>query len=315
MGGGVSKTEVTMRFLRNGILTALCLAAPMLAVDADLLRYAGPDTKEIAGVYADRVITSPLGIFLQSMAGTENRDFTNFITATGFDPRRDLREIMVVPSAEAPGTRSGLIAARGTFNGAQLGALAVLSGGNKETYDGVDIYFRGGGRHGGAWFAFPEPSIVLVGDEASVKAAIARRTTPSQLDARLMEKAQSASSQQDIWFAAIGRTGIGLGKQFVPLESLDVISGGLTLGSVVQLNAEAVMRTEKDAQALLGIFKMVSGMLQLQQQKNPDLAKLMLFLQNADAKVDGPALHFSTFASESDIEQLLRSNQKFASIR
>jgi hypothetical protein len=302
-----------MRFLTNAILTIVCLASPMLAVDADLLRYAGPDTKEIAGVYVDRAAASPLGVFLQSMAGPENRDFTNFITATGFDPRRDLREIVVASAGQAQGRKSGLIAARGTFNGAQLGALAVLSGGNKESYNGVDIYFSGG-RHGGAWFAFPEPSIALLGDEAMLKAAIDRRSKTTELDARLLAKTQAASSQQDVWFAAIGQTGVALGKRFVPLESLDVVSGGLKLGSVVQLNAEAMMRSEKDAQALLGVIKMVTGLLQLQQEKNPGLARVLPFLQNADAKVEGAAVLFSTFASESDIEQLIRGPRKLASI-
>jgi hypothetical protein len=303
-----------MRFLTNGMLLAVCLASPMLAVDADLLRYVGPDTKEIAGVYVDRAVASPLGMFLQSMAGPENGKFTNFIAATGFDPRRDLREIVVASSGRAQGKKSGLVVARGTFNAAQLGALAVLSGGQKETYNGVDIYFSGG-RHGGAWFAFPETSIALLGDEAMLKAAIDRRAGTSELDPRLLAKTAAASSQQDIWFAAIGQTGVGLGKQFVPLESLDVISGGLTLGSVVQLNAEAMMRSEKDAQALLGIIKLVTGMLQLQQQKNPDFARVLPFLQNANAKVEGSAVLLSTFASESDIEQLIRGRRKLASIR
>lgn len=302
-----------MQFLSRLALVGVCVVSPVLAVDTDLLRYVGPDTKEIAGVYVDRAIGSPLGTFLLSMAGPENRDLTTFITATGFDPRRDLREVVLASPGRAQTQKQGLIAARGTFNGAQLGALAVLSGGQKESYNGVDIYFSGG-RHGGAWFAFPEPSIALLGDEATLKAAIDRRTGGAEMDSRLAAKAQ-ASGSQDVWFAAIGQTGIGLGKQFVPLEALDVVSGGLTFGSVVQLNAEALMRSEKDAQALLGVIKLVTGMLQLQQQKNPGFAGLLPFLQNSDAKVQGPAVLFSTFASESDIEKLLQGQRKVASLR
>ena len=108
----------------------MCLASPLLAVDSDLLRYIGPDTKQIAGAYVDRVVSSPLGLFLQSKAGAENRDFINFVTATGFDPRRDLREVIVASPGQAQ-ARKGLIAARGAFNGAQLGALAVLSAGKR----------------------------------------------------------------------------------------------------------------------------------------------------------------------------------------
>ena len=303
---------MNIRFLRPTLI-AVCLASPLLAVDSDLLRYIGPDTKQIAGAYVDRLASSPLGLFLQSKAGAENRDFINFVTATGFDPRRDLREVIVASPGQAQ-ARKGLIAARGAFNGAQLGALAVLSGGKKDSYNGTDIYFAGGA-HGGVWFSFPESSIALLGDEANLKAAIDRRSNAAELDPKLLAKIQEAGSKQDVWFAAVEPTGIGYGKRFISLETVDVVSGGLTFGSVVQLNAEAVMRTEKDAQAVAGLIKMLTGMLQLQQQNNPDVARLLPFLQNADAKVDGSAVLFSTFASETDIEQLLRDRQMTASLQ
>ncbi len=210
--------------------------------------------------------------------------------------------------------RKGLIAARGSFNGPQLGALAVLSGGKKDSYNGVDIYFTGGA-HGGVWFSFPEPTIALVGDEPTLKAAIDRGTQNAQLDPRLTAKIPAAGTNQDVWFAAIEPAGVGSGKRFVALETVDLVSGGLTLGSVVQLNAEALMRTEKDAQSLAGLIKMFAGMLQSQQQRNPAIARLLPFLQNADAKVEGTAVLFSTSASEAVIEQLLRARQKVASLR
>src|SRR6478609_2044865 len=268
------QNRVKMRFLKT-VLMAVCLASPVLAVDSDLLRYVGSDTKAIAGAYVDRVVGSPLGIFLQSMAGAENRDFTNFITATGFDPRRDLRELILAsPGKAQPG--KGLIAAGGTFNGPQLGALAVVLGGKKDSYNGVDLYFTGGA-HGGVWFSFPEPTIALLGDEANRKAAIDRRTQAAQLDPRLAGKMSGAGSNQDAWFAAIEPSGVGNGKRFIALETIDLISGGLTLGSVVQLNAEALMRTERDAQSLAGLIKMFAGMLQSQQQRNPAIARLLPF--------------------------------------
>jgi hypothetical protein len=301
-----------MRFLKT-VLMVVCLASPVLAVDSDLLRYLGSDTKVIAWANVDRVVSSPLGIFVQSIAGAENRDFTNFITATGFDPRRDLRELVLGSPGRAQ-PRKGLIAARGSFNGPQLGALAVLSGGKKDSYNGVDIYFTGGA-HGGVWFSFPEPTIALVGDEPTLKAAIDRGTQNAQLDPRLTAKIPAAGTNQDVWFAAIEPAGVGSGKRFVALETVDLVSGGLTLGSVVQLNAEALMRTEKDAQSLAGLIKMFAGMLQSQQQRNPAIARLLPFLQNADAKVEGTAVLFSTSASEAVIEQLLRARQKVASLR
>ena len=63
--------------------------------------------------------------------------------------------------------------ARGQFDIAQIGALASMKGSSKESYEGVDVYT--GTRRATKAFAFPEPTIALIGDAVSVKAAIDNR--------------------------------------------------------------------------------------------------------------------------------------------
>ena len=58
-------------------LTALWVVSPvvspLLALDTDLLKYVGPDAKSVAGIYVDRAVSSPLGLFLQSRRRGESR--------------------------------------------------------------------------------------------------------------------------------------------------------------------------------------------------------------------------------------------------
>jgi hypothetical protein len=288
------------------------VVSPLLALDTDLLKYVGPDTKSVAGIYVDRAVSSPLGLFLQSQAGGENRDFQKFMAVTGFDPRHDLREV-IVASSDVQHQKNGLIIGRGQFNAAQIGALVLLQGGTKELYGGVDVY-SASARHGQA-FAFPEPGVALLGDAVSVKAAIDNRGQALALDPRLAAKMQAVSARYDMWFASTGAQNIPLGKAWKSQDGVDVVSGGVTLGSIIQLNAEAVMRSEKDAQSLVGIIKMITGMAQFQQQKNPEIARIFAILNGAETKVDGMTVLFSISAPQSDLELLFKGPRKVAVLR
>lgn len=301
-----------MKLIRTAMLAAVC-ALPAFTADPGLLQFVPSGAKSIAGVYVDRAAGSPMGVFLQSLAGTENRDFQKFIDQTGFDPRRDLREI-VMYSPDPQNSKGGVILARGTFRAEQIEALALDKGAEKESHQGVDIYVGMG--NGRPSFAFPEPSIAVLGEASAVKAALSNRSQPSVLDPKLAAKAQAASAKYDLWFAGAGPQNIGLGKAWKAQDGVEMVSGGLTLGSVVQLTAEAVMRSEKDAQGLVGLFKMMSGMAQFQQNRNPQTARLFAILNTAETKVvDGTTVQFSISAAQSDLEELFKRPAKVAAVR
>lgn len=302
-----------MQLLRTALLFAACAATPVLALDAELLKYVGSDATAVAGVYVDRTLSSPLGVYLQSMNGSENRDFKTFIELTGFDPRRDLREI-VFASPGGSRQKSGIVVARGAFNVSQLGTVTVQSNrGVKESYAGVDVYHAAEGK--GPWFAFPEPSIALLGDEALLKAALDRRSNASGLEARLLAKAQAASARYDVWFASTGQRGVGFGRGKLSAESVDLASGGLTLGATIQLNAEAVMRTEKDAQSLVDTIRFVSSLMQMQGQRNAEINALTTLAQSAQTSVDGATVSISASIPQADVERMLNRSKRIAAIR
>ena len=271
---------------------ALLLAAcPLFALDPGLLAYVGSEATEVAGVYVDRTAGSPLGQFLQS---TVAKDLDRFGRATNFDPRRDLREVLFVPGKQ--GTQ-GLVIARGVFEPKKLGRTRGL-------VNGVELYQA---RYVKAWLAFPEPTVALFGDEATLREVLARRGQTGTLDARLADKVHAASAKYDVWFAAKGRPGmsLGFGSETGPkIDTIDMVSGGATLGATVNVTAEAEMRSESDARSLVGLLKFVSGMVQAQ-AKNPNAAPALGLLNNAEARAEGSTVSVTTWASEADLEQLV----------
>jgi hypothetical protein len=296
--------------LHNLVLIAAATVAPMLAVDADLLKYAGSDAKEIAGVYVSRVIASPLGLFAQSRIGQDDAAFSKFIAATGFDPRRDLVELIAF-SQGGQGKKPGMVAARGRFDAALLGSALVEKGMKRATYSGIDTYEG----TSGAIIAFPEPGIIVAGDSALVKPALDRRAKPSELDTSLAAKVNLAGSRNDVWFVATGQQGLKFGKMQLPDDALEVISGGLTLGSTVELNAEAIMKTEKDAQALAQLIQFITAMGQMQGDRNPAMTPLLSLLQTAKSTVQGNTVQFSVTAPQSDLEKLFAAPLRRANLK
>ena len=54
------------------------------------------------------------------------------------------------------------------------------------------------------------------------------------------------------------------------------------------------------------MIKLFSGLAQLQQQKNPEIARLAAILNTAETKVEGMTVLFSISAPQSDLELLFR---------
>lgn len=142
-----------------------------------------------------------------------------------------------------------------------------------------------------------------------MKAALDRRGTATVLDPALSSKIHDIGSRYDAWFAAKGISAVRLGKVKLPEESVEFLSGGLTFGTVVRLDAEAVMKTEKDAQSLVQLVKFFAGM-----GDSIKLGQAKALLQNADARADGATVVFSTSATEADLEQILGLRKKTAAV-
>ena len=184
-----------MKLSRIGLVFLLAAMPAMLvegAVDPALLSLVMPDAKIVAGVQVQQAQASALGQYLMSQIPA-SADFDKMVAATGFDPRRDLREIV----AASPGTKDlGIVVGRGVFQPQRISGMAALSGGTVSNYKGQEL-IAGKGSMGS--IAFLDASTVVLGDTASLKAAIDRRLTGGQPSADLRQRAIEASTRNDAW--------------------------------------------------------------------------------------------------------------------
>lgn len=81
------------------MLSVLALPA-MFAVDSSLLSLIPAEAKVAGGVQVARTLGSPFGQYVLAQMGQSNKDLQEFIDATGFDPRRDLQEIVFASLGE-----------------------------------------------------------------------------------------------------------------------------------------------------------------------------------------------------------------------
>ncbi len=176
-----------MNGMKAQILTATLLTAfsgALPAADPTLLNLVMPDAKVLAGVNVEQAKGTQFGQYVLNELQSHDAEMQKLITLTGFDPRRDVRELLVA-SDGAPGSKSGLALAKGMFDVAKITAAATMSGVTTEVYGGVTILEEPKKQMAG--IAFLDANTVAAGDLASVKGAIDRLKSPQPLPAAVAD--------------------------------------------------------------------------------------------------------------------------------
>ena len=280
------------------------------ALDSQLLNLVMPDAKVLAGVNVTQAKSSPFGQYVLSQVTAGNDGIAQLAAATGFDPTRDVNELLVASDA-APGTHSGLIAATGTFDVASIVSFASAHGGSSETYSGVTILMDPKQTHG---IAFLSGSLVAAGEVAEVRAAIDRRANPSILPAAVVTEAQQLSAANDAWALttvplsslkpasaqppANGAVG-GIENALSQVQSL---AGGVKFGATVNFTAQAQAANAQDATTLAGTVQFLISMMQLNAAKVPQAAAL----QSLTATAQGSTVTLALSVPEEQFQQLVK---------
>jgi len=302
--------------IRNAIALAAFAAATVFAADPTLISLVPADARVIGGVNLAAAENSPFGQYLLSQIRDSDKDFENFVTASGFDPRRDVRD--VVFASPAGGQKSpGVVIARGVFNGPQiLSAIqAKQTGGTMTTYKGVSLLDKDGHSVG-----FADGSVAFAGQSALVRAAIDLRGTSSPLSA-FASRALATGNLYDVWMVTNGlfvaplpkAKGAGANSNAlgaVNLQGILETSGGLTLGTTVQFNAEALTRSNQDAQAMADVVKFIASMVGANGNQNSEFAAIQTILQSLKVQTDGTTVKMSFSIPEQDLEKLINSKPR-----
>jgi len=297
----------------GAVCAVLAAQAAAWAADPGLLRLVMPDAKVIAGIQVDQTRNSPFGQYVLTHMQPTDEGFKKFMADTGFDPRRDVSEIVMASNWEqsSPDAR-WLVLARGLFSPARFAAAVAANGGSVTKFQGVDILNGDSSTSNG--IAFFDSTNAVMGDTASVKAAIERRQTNAPASSSLLGKVQSLSAANDFWFVTL--VPISEFSSAMPdpnlqgamkgnlLQGISQASGGIRFGDTVQITGEAITRSEKDATALVDVVRFLAGMIQLNRQNDPTAGQVATLLDGLTLKTAGNVMSMSLAIPEKQLEQI-----------
>jgi len=298
-----------LRYLAVFLLGAMATVAS--AADSQLLKLVMPDARVVSGVDVDHIKTTPFGQFFLSQFLVDS-GFKELVDATGFDPRRDVHEVVMASPAD-PAKKTAVLIVRGSFDTARLLTLIQSSGLKVENYHGVPILSNTGGAAHAT--AFLENSVLVAGDIESVKGAIDRRAADSSLAPDLSAKIGQTSVGQDAWmvsiapvssFAAVAPDRNVRGAlQGDAFKSIEQSSGSVRFGNVIEINGELIARTPADATSLADVMKFLAGMVQMNATSG-QAAQFAALLRNLTVTAQSNAVKFSVMIPEVDFETVLR---------
>jgi hypothetical protein len=306
----------------NRLRLAALLILPFSAFAADpaLLQMVMPDSQVVAGLQVTQAKGSLFGQYVLSHLSVNDTQLQEFTSQTGFDPTKDVSEI-VMASNWKPNTPGNhwLVLADGTFNVAKITAAAQTNGGTPTTYQGVNLvtHTASSSTQVATALAFLGTSTALAGDITSVEAAIGRKQSNAPTDSNVFNKAQQVSANNDFWFvtlvplsnfsSAIPDSNLSGAMQGNLFAAINQASGGVRFGDTVTISAEAVTRSEKDAQALVDVVKFFAGLVQLNKQNNAAAGQVATLLDTLQTTATGNTTTISLAIPEAQLEQLFNT--------
>ena len=296
---------------RTLVLIAIfvCASGFAAAADQQLLGLMMPDAKVLAGVNIVQVRNSPYGQYVLSQFPLNDPHFQEFLGATGFDPTRDITEI-VAASTDPQAGHSGLVAVRGTFDIVRIVAFVKqMNGTVDQSLGGVTILPSPDGKGG---IALLDSTLAVAGDLNSVVAAVARRNSPATLDAGLSARAATLSTANDAWGVsilpppALPNTPApgGLNLNLTALQSIQQASAGVKFGTSINLSAQAIADTAQNANSLADVVRLLVGLAQLNTSSNPQAAQVANLLKTISIQTKGTSVEISLAIPEDLFEQL-----------
>jgi hypothetical protein len=260
--------------------------------------------------------SSEFGQYLLNRSKDENHDFAEFVQQTGFDPRRDLQNLVFATSGPgAAGAQSRfVILARGRFDADRIKATAKAKGAKFKTYQGIELLFPQGDRQETA-IAFPDPGVAVIADVTTMHRIMENRGIASTLDPALQQRIDQLGVDNDAWFVSL--TGGSFLKNHISAEEKgppaqaaqalqSVLSsyGGVRFGNTVDLTVDALTRSPQDATSLEDVVRFLASMAQIQRQKDPRAAILAGALDNMKLATQSNTFHLAISIPEKSLEQL-----------
>jgi hypothetical protein len=296
-------------FLLGGALSALA------SVDSGLLSLVPSGAKIVASVDVTHARNSEFGQYLLSKMQSEDAHFQEMIDQTGFDPRRDLQDIVFeTGDPGATGKGSFAILARGNFDAAKIQALATSKGASVVSFSGVDMLVESKKQGQQTAIAFPEVGVAVMADLSTMKQIITNLSSPAVMDADLKSKINVIGNTNDAWFVSlVGGSFLAdhagpAGQQTKALQGVLQSSGGVKLGAMIETTFDATTRSAQDATALSDVIRFLASMVQMQRQNDARAEVLASALDGMTLQTTGATVHVAVTMAEKSLEQLAQSS-------
>jgi hypothetical protein len=289
-------------------------ATATAGVSPGLLNLVMPDATVVSGVNVAQSVTSPFGQYILSQMQFNDAGFLQFVSSTGFDPRKDLLEIVgATQSTASTAAHSGLILGRGVFQPAMIIGSATAEGGVVTNYRGFSLIGPPASQQDSMALTFLDGSTVAIGDPASVKSAIDRKIAGSVYAGPLAQTAVTVSGSNSAWFCtnmplsdfmSSKQSGnLGGVAQSGLLQTIQQASGGVQFGTAaITLSADAVTASPQNAQSLVDVLKFFVSMIAGNANAPANVTSIAT---SAQFSVNGSTAHISLMLAESQVEQLL----------
>jgi hypothetical protein len=280
-------------------------------VSQALLNLVMPDATVVSGMNVAQSVTSPFGQYILSQMQSNDSGFLQFISSTGFDPRKDLLEILAATPATASSTaHSGLVLGRGVFQPAMIIGAATEHGGTVTNYRGFSLIGQTGET---VALTFLDGATAAMGDITSVKSVIDRKLGGTTFSGTLAQTAVAVSAANSAWFATTtplsdfmsSKQAGNLGgvAQSPLLQSVQQASGGVQFSSAgITLSADALTASPQNAQSLVDVLKFFVSMIAGNANAPSSVASVAT---SAQFSVNGSTAHISLMLAETQAEQLL----------
>jgi hypothetical protein len=312
-------------FLLAGFtFTSLLATATAFGADPRLLNLVMPDAATLAGANVTNAEITPFGQYvLTQMTSNVGKELQTFVTATGFDPRRDVSEILAA-SASNVTNPSGLVLALGNFQVSQMTAAIAATAPqlSVQTYGGATLITAAKPKAGFS-IAFLGTNIAILGDTPSVKAAIDRSSSVNSLNPALAVQVQALSSTEDAWAVSNtpvtslipgfgAKTNTAAGQSPLPqiaqmFSSIQASSGGIKFGSTVEITGQATTNDAASAKSLADIAQALVAIVSMSGGQNPEMATFAQILQGMKVTANGTAINLALSIPETQIETILNS--------
>jgi hypothetical protein len=309
-----------LRFL---LISSLLVGGSLTAfasVDSGLLALVPAGAQIVSGVDFTRSRSSEFGQYLLSRSQAGDTHFQEMIQETGFDPRRDLQDVVFESAGPGDGKQSAFaILARGTFDQERIKSTAKAKGAVIQVFQGVELIVNKSSSEQTA-IAFPDDGVAVMADLITLRQIVANRATPTVLDPALQSKIDAVGGQNDAWFVSLtggaflaqhiaqetdqGGERQPMRQQAHALEAVTQSSGGIHLGAVNEITFDAITRSPQDATSLSDVVRFLASMVQMQREKDPRAGIVASSLDGMQLQTTGNAMHLTISMPEKNLEQL-----------